>query len=97
MYIQVGDEFAPALAGLSGIYTINNNEQFGGRVTSSQENNGQGKIGYCEDKNVWTLKIQEQLMPYKYDPCLYWVAKSSESFDFDVTKTTSSQWCESLY
>ena len=32
-------------------------------------------------------------MPYEYDPCLRWVAKSSESFDFDVTKTTSSQWC----
>jgi hypothetical protein len=94
MYIQIDDEFAPALAGLSGIYTININERFGGRVTSSQENNGQGKIGYCEDKNVWTLKIQEQLM--SYDPCLRWVAKSSESFDFDVTKTTSSQWCESL-
>jgi ABC-type multidrug transport system fused ATPase/permease subunit len=96
MYIQLGDEFAPALAGLSGIYTINNNEQFGGRVTSSQENNGQGKIGYCEDENVWTLKIQEQLMPLEYDPCLYWVAKSSESKDFDVLKTTSSQWCELL-
>jgi hypothetical protein len=93
MYIQVDDEFAPALAGLSGIYTINIDEKFGGRVTSSQENNGQGKIGYCEDENVWTLKIQEQLM--SYDPCLRWVAKSSESFDFDVTKTTSSQWCES--
>jgi hypothetical protein len=96
MYIQLGDEFAPALAGLSGIYTININDHFGGRVTSSQENNGQGKIGYCEDENVWTLKIQEQLMPLEYDPCLYWVAKSSESKDFDVLKTTSSQWCELL-
>ena len=95
MYIQVDDEFAPALVGLSGIYTINNNEQFSGRVTSSQENNGQGKIGYCEDENVWTLSIQEGLMPYEYDPCLRWVAKSSESFDFDVLKTTSSQWCKS--
>jgi hypothetical protein len=91
MYIQLGDEFAPALVGLSGIYTINSNEQFGGRVTSSQET-GKGKIGYCEDKNVWTLKIQDPLMPY--DPCFGWVAKSSESFDFDVLKTTSSQWCE---
>jgi hypothetical protein len=94
MYIQVDDEFAPALVGLSGIYTINNNEQFGGRVTSSQENNGQGKIGYCEDEKVWTLKHQDPLVPY--DPCLDWVAKSSESKDFDVLKTTSSQWCELL-
>jgi hypothetical protein len=93
MYIQLGDEFAPALAGLSGIYTINNNDHFGGRVTSSQETR-KGKIGYCEDKNVWTLKIQDTLKPY--DPCFSWVAKSSESFDFDVLKTTSSQWCESL-
>ena len=93
MYVQLDDEFASALAGLSGIYTINNNEQFGGRVTSSQEKNGQGKIGYCEDENVWTLKIQDPLVPY--DPCLDWVAKSSQSFDFDVLKTTSSQWRES--
>jgi hypothetical protein len=93
MYIQLGDEFAPALARLSGIYTINNNDHFGGRVTSSQET-GKGKIGYCEDKNVWTLKIHDLLVPY--DPCFGWVAKSSESFDFDVLKTTSSQWCESL-
>jgi hypothetical protein len=91
MYIQV--DKAPTLAFLSGTYTVNHNEQFSGRVTSSQEN-GKGKIGYCEDENVWTLKIQEKLMPY--DPCLRWVAKSSESFEFDVTKTTSSQWCESL-
>jgi hypothetical protein len=93
MYIQLGDEFASALAGLSGIYTINHKERFGGRVTSSQEKNGQGKIGYCEDENVWTLKIQDPLVPY--DPCLDWVAKSSQSFDFDVLKTTSSQWRES--
>ena len=92
MYIQVDDEFAPALVGLSGIYTINNNEHFGGRVTSSQENK-QGKIGYCGDENVWTLKHQDPLVPY--DPCLRWAAKSSESFDFDVLKTTSSQWCKS--
>ena len=57
MYIQLDDEFAPALDILSGIYTVNQNEHFGGRVTSSQEKNGQGKIGYCEDENVWTLKI----------------------------------------
>jgi hypothetical protein len=82
MYVQLDDELAPALAGLSGIYTVNQNEHFGGRVTSSQENNGQGKIGYCEDEKVWTLKIQDHLM--SYDPCLDWVAKSSQSFDFDV-------------
>ena len=92
MYVQLDDEFAPALVGLSGIYTINNNDHFGGRVTSSQENK-QGKIGYCDDRNVWTLKIQDPLVPY--DPCLDWVAKSSQSFDFDVLKTTSSQWRES--
>jgi hypothetical protein len=91
MYIQLGAEFAPALAGLSGIYTINNNDHFGGRVTSSQET-GKGKIGYCEVKNMWTLAIQDPLVPY--DPCLDWVAKSSESFEFDIIKTTSSQWCE---
>ena len=91
MYIQV--DKVPTLTFLSGTYTVNHNEKFSGRVTSSQEN-GKGKIGYCEDENVWTLKIQEKLMPY--DPCLRWVAKSSESFEFDVTKTTSSQWCESL-
>jgi hypothetical protein len=94
MYIQIDDEFAPALAMLSGIYTINQKEQFGGRVTSSQEKNGQGKIGYCEDENVWTLAIQDPLMPY--NPCLGWVAKSSQSFDFEVINTASSQWCESL-
>jgi hypothetical protein len=92
MYIQVDDEFAPALVGLSGIYTVNQNEHFGRRVTSSQET-GKGKIGYCDDKNVWTLKIQDPLVPY--DSCLGWIAKSSQSFDFDVLKTTSSQWCES--
>jgi hypothetical protein len=95
MYVQLDDELAPALAGLSGIYTVNQNEHFGGRVTNSQENNGQGKIGYCEDEKVWTLKIQDPLMPY--DPCLDWVAKSSQSFDFDVLKTTSSQWREFDY
>ena len=93
MYIQIDDEFAPTLTRLSGIYTINDNDHFGGRVTSSQET-GKGKIGYCEDKNMWTLAIQDPLVPY--DPCLDWVAKSSESFEFDITKTTSSQWCESL-
>jgi hypothetical protein len=93
MYIQLSDEFAPALVGLSGIYTVNHKEQFGGRVTSSQEKNGKGKIGYCDDKNVWTLSIQDPLVPY--DPCLGWIAKSSQSFDFDVLKTTSSQWRES--
>jgi hypothetical protein len=93
MYIQLSDEFAPALVGLSGIYTVNHNERFGRRVTSSQEKNGQGKIGYCDDKNVWTLSIQDPLVPYD-DPCLGWIAKSSQSFDFDILKTTSSQWCE---
>jgi len=92
MYVQLDDEFAPALDMLSGIYTIKHKERFGGRVTSSQET-GKGKIGYCDDKNVWTLKIQDPLVPY--DPCLDWVAKSSQSFDFDVLKTTSSQWRES--
>jgi hypothetical protein len=95
MYVQLDDEFAPTLDILSGIYTVNQNEHFGGRVTSSQEKNGQGKIGYCEDENVWTLKIQDPLVPY--DPCLDWVAKSSQSFDFDVLKTTSSQWRELDY
>ena len=90
MYIQV--DKAPTLTFLSGTYTVNHDEQFSGRVTSSQEN-GKGKVGYCEDENVWTLKIQDSLVPY--DPCLRWVAKSSESFEFDVTKITSSQWCES--
>ena len=71
MYIQVDDEFAPALVWLSGIYTVNNNEHFGGRVTSSQET-GQGKIGFCEDEYVWTLKHQDPLVPYV--PCLRWAA-----------------------
>ena len=88
MYIQLDDKVTPDLAMLSGIYTINHKEQFEGRVTSSQERNGQGKTGYCEDENVWTLAIQDPSMIY--DPCLNWVAKSSQSFDFDVINTASS-------
>jgi hypothetical protein len=94
MYIQLDDKVTPDLAMLSGIYTINQKERFGGRVTSSQEKNGQGKIGYCEDENVWTLAIQDPLV--SYHPCLNWVAKSSQSFDFDVIITASSRWCELL-
>jgi hypothetical protein len=91
MYIQV--DKAPTLTFLSGTYTVNHKEQFGGRVTSSQEN-GIGKVGYCEQKNMWTLTIQDPSMIHEYDPCLYWVARSSESFEFDVINTASSQWCE---
>ena len=91
MYIQV--DKAPTLTFLSGTYTVNHKEHFGGRVTSSQEN-GIGKVGYCEQKNMWTLTIQDPSMIHEYDPCLYWVARSSESFEFDVINTASSQWCE---
>jgi hypothetical protein len=93
MYIQV--DKAPTIAALSGIYTNNNTERDRfkeERVTSSQEA-GKGKIGYCANENVWTLKMQEPSQPY--DPCLDWLAKSSESFDFEVLKTSSSEWCES--
>jgi hypothetical protein len=96
MYIQV--DKAPTISFLSGTYTVNHDEEFSGRVTSSQEN-GIGKVGYCADKNVWTLTIhdpqdQDPSMIHEYDPCLYWVARSSESFEFDVINTASSQWCE---
>ena len=92
MYIQV--DKAPTIDDLSGIYTNNQTKQdrFKGRVTSSQED-GKGKIGYCADENVWTLKMHEPSQPY--DPCSDWLAKSSESFDFEVLRTSSSEWCES--
>ena len=95
MYIQVDKAVRePTIAALSGIYTNNQTEQdrFKGRVTSSQED-GKGKIGYCADENVWTLKMQEPSKPY--DPCSDWLVKSSESFDFEVLSTSSSEWCES--
>ena len=89
MYIQV--DKAPTIADLTGIYTINHTERFKGRLTSSQEDE-KGKIGYCADEKAWTLKMQEPSQPY--DPCLDWLAKSSESFDFEVLRTSSSEWCE---
>jgi hypothetical protein len=89
MYIQV--DKAPTIADLTGIYTINHTERFKGRLTSSQEDE-KGKIGYCADEKAWTLKMQEPSQPY--DPCLDWLAKSSESFDFEVLGTSSSEWCE---
>ena len=89
MYIQV--DKVPTIADLTGIYTINHTERFKGRLTSSQEDE-KGKIGYCADEKAWTLKMQEPSQPY--DPCLDWLAKSSESFDFEVLGTSSSEWCE---
>ena len=86
------DRKSATIADLTGIYTINHTEQFKGRLTSSQEAKKRGKIGYCADEKAWTLKMQEPSQPY--DPCLDWLAKSSESFDFEVLRTSSSEWCE---
>ena len=90
MYIQLDDSLAPTLAILSGIYNVKSSHtRFGNRATSTQET-GKGMVGYCEVEKMWTLTIQKSSMPY--DPCDDWIAKSSESFDFDVTNTAASPW-----
>jgi len=87
IYVQFDDTLLPALGTFAGIYSINKKLKFGRRVTYI---NGNNKIGYCVDEKVWSLAVSTHAGD-EADPC-DWIASSSESLDFDVTGSTSSQW-----
>jgi hypothetical protein len=93
IYIQMDDSLAPNLAMLSGIYTVGQHND-GDRITSVQVlekgTEDVGMLGYCKKDKRWTLALKESSKPH--DPCKNWIAASSGSIDFDVTKTASSQW-----
>jgi hypothetical protein len=96
VYIQIDDSLAPNLAMLSGIYTADH-DKGGSRVTSVQireegtaEIGDIGMFGYCKKDKRWTFTLQESSKPH--DPCEDWIAATSESIVFDVTKTASSRW-----
>ncbi len=82
VFLQLDDSLVPSLGTMSGLYYVNEDYKFGGRVAYVAH----GLIGYCKEDKIWTLTVPAG------DPCVDWVASSSESVDFDVTQTTSSHW-----
>jgi len=91
VFFQIDDTIVPGLGALSGIYLINFDTKFGGRVTyesqmqwSGGSGEGIARLGYCERDSTWTLSINQ-------DPCV-WLATSSETASYDVTTTTSDTW-----
>ena len=89
LFIQLDDSLVPSLGTMSGLYILNRYYQLGGRVTYVGDG-VRGIVGYCEDESRWTLTRHESGV--ESDPCRDWSAASSESLDYDITKTTASQW-----
>ncbi|KAL9187613.1 hypothetical protein ACHAXT_005991 [Thalassiosira profunda] len=81
LYVQLDDEMVPSLGTLSGMYQVNRYLKFSGRVTYINP-----VIAYCGTDSMWTIT---QHGGGELDPCVDWIARSSESSDFDITEADS--------
>ena len=92
IFAQHGDEALPMLGSMSGLFLLQKQSFIRQNRRLGYKDNRGSLLAYCEKQKRWTLSLSEDgVSPDDWTPC-NWYAASSESEDFDVLKTATSQW-----
>ncbi|CAB9525077.1 unknown protein [Seminavis robusta] len=97
--VNMGDNFVPSLGTFNGLYDLDFSAGFGlewraeyvERRSMEIGSSGKGVLGYCNDINAWTFRVQQNDNKKDSDPC-DWIARSSETDTYDITETGRIQW-----
>lgn len=84
--VQFSDDYQPYLPLFSGVYQQTKDDVVNGRVLYLERQTGLGMFGYCKKSRTWTFSIGNM------DPCDKWLACSPETFSFDISSTSPSEW-----
>jgi hypothetical protein len=84
--VQFSDDYQPYLPLFSGVYIQTKDDVVYGRVIYVERETELGMFGYCPSMRSWTFSIGD------LDPCNQWLACSPETFSFDITSTSPSEW-----
>jgi hypothetical protein len=84
--VQFSDDYQPFLPLFSGVYDQTADDVINGRVIYLERTTELGMFGYCMKSRTWTFSIGNK------DPCDNWLACSPETFSFDITSTSPSEW-----
>ena len=107
IYVEFSDVVIPSLGIHSGFYELDDERRYHGRIVYQEMRRGGerddkryqgmiGRLGYCQEDNVWTFAANQA--GSDHDPCDDngdVLAKSSETDTFDVLETSNRPWYSS--
>ena len=91
LVVQFDDDTRPDLAPHSGLYFLESkrgsffsNDKF--RYVEARASDARGQFGFCRSSRHWSFFVEGD------NPCRNLLMRSSETFSFDITSTTSDLW-----